>query len=764
MQHSPEIEQILATAHKIAKDKKHDYVTIEHLTLAMVQFPKFKRCVESFGSSSDAIVSDLNLYIDSQTMLVSNPVKGDPKKTNALERVFNRALTQVMFGGRRSMETIDLWLAIMAETNSHAAYYMLKHGLVKQEFVMHWQQTYDGKSKGQIEISHANDILEEHCINVSKLAKEDKLEPVIGRENEIEQIVTVLAKRFKSNVLMVGDPGVGKTAIAEGLATRIKENTVPKFLKNFEVWGLEIGSLLAGSKYRGEFEEKLKDIIAALESKKNCILFIDEAHTMKGAGSTGGSSLDFSNMIKPAITKGNLKVIASTTWEEFYESFEKDRALMRRFYRVSINEPDKDTTVKILEGLRPRLEKFHNVQIDKGAIEKAVDLATRYMNDKKNPDKSIDLIDGACATERVKDREGLVITEDLIDKQVAKIANIPETKVASDASDKVQNLDNNIKEKLFGQDHVVDEVLERLYVNYAGISSPNRPMGAFLFLGPTGTGKTEFAKLLSNNLEMQLLRYDMSEYQDKHTVSSLLGAPPGFVGYDDSTLSGGKLISDISKNPYSVLLFDEIEKAHPDVANIFLQMMDEGKITGSNGKTVDVKNCIIILTSNLGARDNENNNIGFGQELVRTGSEDKAVKDFFKPELRNRLDLTVKFKTLEPLAIKKIVAKFINELRANLKQKNINIIVTEAMVNYLVDVGYDPKMGARPLGRKIDEIIKVPLSKKILFEKLENVHVTADVWFKGKRPRITLDVKPKGSSSDAYIDTNGIVTVNETQE
>ena len=764
MQHSPEIEQILAQAHKLAKDKKHDYVTIEHLMLSMVQFPKFKRCIESFGSSTDDIISDLTLYIDSQTMLVSNPVKSDPKKTNALERVFNRALTQVMFGGRRSMETIDLWLAIMAETNSHASYYMLKHGVTKQEFVMHWQTTYDGKSKGEIEISHANEILEEHCINVSKLAKEDKLEPVIGRENEIEQIVTVLAKRFKSNVLMVGDPGVGKTAIAEGLATRIKENTVPKFLKNFEVWGLEIGSLLAGSKYRGEFEEKLKDIIAALESKKNCILFIDEAHTMKGAGSTGGSSLDFSNMIKPAITKGNLKVIASTTWEEFYESFEKDRALMRRFYRVSINEPDRDTTVKILEGLRPRLEKFHNVQIDKGAIVKAVDLATRYMNDKKNPDKSIDLIDGACATERVKDREGLVITEDLIDKQVAKIANIPETKVASDASDKVQNLDNNIKEKLFGQDHVVDEVLERLYVNYAGISSPNRPMGAFLFLGPTGTGKTEFAKLLSNNLEMQLLRYDMSEYQDKHTVSSLLGAPPGFVGYDDSTLSGGKLISDISKNPYSVLLFDEIEKAHPDVANIFLQMMDEGKITGSNGKTVDVKNCIIILTSNLGARDNENNNIGFGQDLVRTGSEDKAVKEFFKPELRNRLDLIVKFKTLEPMAIKKIVAKFINELRANLKEKNINIIVTEAMIDYLVDVGYDPKMGARPLGRKIDEIIKVPLSKKILFEKLQNVHVTADVWFKGKRARITLDTKPKGSPADAYIDTNGIVTVNETQE
>ena len=332
---------------------------------------------------------------------------------------------------------------------------------------------------------------------------------MIGRETELEEIITVLAKRFKSNVLMVGDPGVGKTAIAEGLATRIKDNTVPKFLHNFEVWGLEIGSLLAGSKYRGEFEEKLKDVIAALESKKNCILFIDEAHTMKGAGSTGGSSLDFSNMIKPAITKGNLKVIASTTWEEFYESFEKDRALMRRFYRVSIDEPDKDTTIRILQGLKPRLEKFHGVQIDSVAIVKAVDLATRYMNDKKNPDKSIDLIDGACATERVKDQPGLVVTASQIDVQVSRIANIPETKVSSDVSDRVKELDANIKQKLFGQDHVIDEVLERLYVNYAGISTPNRPMGAFLFLGPTGTGKTEFAKLLSSNLDMHLLKYDI---------------------------------------------------------------------------------------------------------------------------------------------------------------------------------------------------------------------------------------------------------------
>jgi ATP-dependent Clp protease ATP-binding subunit ClpA len=763
MQNNPEIENILDQASKLAVTMNHEYVTLEHLMLALVRHKRFWRCLEQFGTSPEAIEQDLTLYLDSQAVLVSAKGKvKEPRKTNALERVFNRALTQVMFGGRRSMSTIDVWLAIMAESNSYASYFMLKHGVTKQEFVIHWQQTYEVKTATGMPVEQANDILDEHCINITQLAKDDKLEPVIGRETELEEIVTVLAKRFKSNVLMVGDPGVGKTAIAEGLATRIKENTVPKFIQNFEVWGLEIGSLLAGSKYRGEFEEKLKEVIAALESKKNCILFIDEAHTMKGAGSTGGSSLDFANMIKPAITKGNIKVIASTTWEEFYDSFEKDRALMRRFYRVSIDEPDKETTVKILHGLRPRLEKFHNVQIADNAITKAVDMATRYMNDKKNPDKSIDLIDAACAVERIKDKDGLVVDEELIDVQVARIAKIPESKVSSNVSEKVQDLDSNIKQKLFGQDNVVNQVLERLYVNYAGISTPNRPMGAFLFLGPTGTGKTEFAKLLSTNLDMQLLRYDMSEYQDKHTVSSLLGAPPGFVGYDDSNLGGGKLISDISKAPYSVLLFDEIEKAHQDVSNIFLQMMDEGTVTGSNGKTVDVKNCIIILTSNLGARDNENNSIGFGQPLVKTGSEDKAVKDFFKPELRNRLDLVVKFQTLEPIAIKKIVAKFVNELRISLKSKNINIILTEELVDHLVEVGYDPKMGARPLGRKIDELVKVPLSKKILFEKLENCHLTCDLFIKGKKKKVIFRSTPKTSANNE-VDENGVVVVNQTQ-
>jgi ATP-dependent Clp protease ATP-binding subunit ClpA len=568
----------------------------------------------------------------------------------------------------------------------------------------------------------ATDILEEHCTNISAMASKNQLEPLIGRSSELEDMITVLARRFKANVLMVGDPGVGKTAIIDGLAQEIHNNNVPEFLKGHEVWGLEIGSLLAGSKYRGEFEEKFKQVIAALEAKKNCILFVDEAHTMKGAGSSGQSNLDFANMLKPAITKGNLKVIASTTWEEYYESFEKDRALMRRFHRLSIDEPNASTTEQILIGLSPRLEKFHNVMIDTEAMSAAVELSGRYIHDKKNPDKSIDLLDGACARQRVKDAGLVTVTRDMIMAQVSKVAGIPMDRLQNERSANIIDLESNIKQKLYGQDQAVDAVLERVYINFAGIGATTRPMASFLFLGPTGTGKTELAKLLSDNLDMKLLKYDMSEYQEKHTVSSLIGAPPGYVGFEDGNVGGGKLISDLTKNPFSIILFDEIEKAHPDVSNILLQMLDEGHITSSAGKRVDVKNTIIILTSNLGARDNENNAIGFGSQ-EKTGNEDRAMKEFFKPELRNRIDQICRFNKLDKLAIKKIVIKFADQLKASLDEKHIRLTLSEDVIDMLADKGYDPKMGARPLARKIDELIKVPLSKKILFDRLSDCDV-----------------------------------------
>ena len=539
-------------------------------------------------------------------------------------------------------------------------------------------------------------------------------------------MITVLARRFKANVLMVGDPGVGKTAIIEGLAQELQAGRVPEFLKGHEVWSLEIGSLLAGSKYRGEFEEKFKAVISALEAKKNCILFIDEAHTMKGAGAGSGSSLDFANMLKPAITKGNLKVIASTTWEEFYESFEKDRALMRRFYRLSIDEPDASTTEQILIGLSPRLEQFHNVLIETEAMTVAVELANRYIHDRKNPDKSIDLIDAACARERVKDLGMVTITKGMIEEQLARVTGVPTDKLQNERSAKIVELESNIKQKLYGQDGAVDSVLERVYINFAGIANDKKPMASFLFLGPTGTGKTELARLLSENLDMKLLKYDMSEFQERHSVSGLIGAPPGYVGFEDGNVGGGKLISDISKNPFSILLFDEIEKAHPDVTNILLQMLDEGVLTSSNGKKVNCRNTIIIMTSNLGARDGEANNIGFG-DFEKTGEDDRALKEFFKPELRNRIDQICKFVKLDTLAVKKVVVKFVDELKTSLLVKGIRLNLSEAVVDMLADKGYDAKMGARPLSRKIDELIRVPLSKRILFDRLSECDIIADL-------------------------------------
>ena len=726
MQNNPEIEQLIASAVKIAQDKKHEYVITEHLLLALIRYNPFRKCLEKFGTDVNLFELELDSYLDSLSSLVKTNQTVQPKKTNALERVFNRALTQVLFTGRRTVATLDLYLAMMAESNSHAQYFLLKYGVKKADFAEFWQRHYN-HSDVRFNDQQATEILEEHCINLSKMALEDQLEPMIGRSAELHEMITVLARKFKANVLMVGDPGVGKTAIVEGLAQEVAAGRVPEFLLDHEVWSLEVGSLLAGSKYRGEFEEKFKQVIAALESKKKCILFVDEAHTMKGAGSSTTSSLDMANMLKPAITKGNLKVVASTTWEEYYESFEKDRALMRRFHRVTIDEPDANTTEQILIGLSLRLEQFHNVMIDTEAMTAAVELSGRYIHDRKNPDKSIDLLDGACAQERVKDAGNVTITRDMIMAQLSRVTSVPLDRLQNERSAKIVELESNIKQRLYGQDAAVDSVLDRVYINFSGIGHEKRPMASFLFLGPTGTGKTELARLLAENLDMQLLKYDMSEYQERHTVSSLIGAPPGYVGFEDGNVGGGKLISDLTKNPFSVILFDEIEKAHPDVINILLQMLDEARITSSNGKTVNIKNCIIIMTSNLGARDNENNNIGFGQDLERTGSEDRAMKEFFRPELRNRIDQVCKFAKLDTLAVKKVVIKFLDELRISLTAKNIRLNFSESVIDLLAEKGYDSKMGARPLSRKIDELIRVPLSRRILFDRLENCSIHADV-------------------------------------
>ena len=713
-----EIDYIVADATQLAKDLSHEYVTLEHVFLSMVRFDPFRELLIQFGADTDGLDADLEAYLLQATNLIVTD--SDPKKTHSLERVFNRALTQVLFSSRTKLELMDLFLSIHSENNSYAHYFMTKYGLDRAKLVELYQKTYKPESGKSIASSdRADKVLEHYCDNLNTMAKDGKIDPVIGRSQETADIVEILARRNKSNVLMVGDPGVGKTAIAEGLALSIFTKTVPQYLQGYTVYNLDIGSLLAGSKYRGDFEEKIQEIISALNVKGNAILFIDEAHQMRGAGSGSQSSVDFSNMIKPALSKGKIKVIASTTWEEYTQSFEKDRALMRRFQRITIDEPSAEVTKEILYGLRFNFEKFHGGSISDEAIDAAIELSIRYQTDKKLPDKAIDLIDACCAKHKIKNTNWTVTRSDIIDV-LSRVTKIPVDQIGVNqacSTDGVDSLESKIKNKLYGQDTAVENVLEKIYVSKAGLKSINKPVGNFLFLGPTGTGKTELAKLLSEYLGMKLIRYDMSEYQERHTVAKLIGAPPGYVGYDDGNLGGGLLISDIEKNPNCIILMDEIEKAHPDVSNILLSMMDEGTVTSSNGKKADCRNAIIILTSNLGAADNERNVIGFGN-LQRSGEDDKAVKDFFRPEFRNRLDGVVKFNQLDKLSMRKIVNKFVGELNDLLLEKQLRVRLTEKAVDELIANGFDAKMGARPLQRKINNSIKVPLSKKILFENI----------------------------------------------
>ena len=764
MRSNPEIEQIINTACQLAKDYKHEYVTLEHLLISLIEFPSFNKLLVNYGVEVEMLMRDLYDYIGRQDHLVNiSEIEKQPQRTHSLERVFNRAFTQVLFGAREEMLPIDLFLSISQEPNSHAAYFLLKWGINRKQLVEYYtQENADrfGRAK-KVENNKkdfADKILEEYCTDLNRQVTEGKIDPVIGRAYELEEIAQVLARRTKSNVLMIGDPGVGKTAIAEGLAHKIVNGEVPEYLKPYTVYNLEIGSLLAGSKYRGEFEENLKDVLSALNTKGNTILFIDEAHQMQGAGAGGSSSVDFANMLKPALAKGNIKVIASTTFEEYTQSFEKDRALMRRFYKLNIDEPTPEVAKDILYGLRQHFERFHVGIIEDEAIESAVDLSVRYQTDKRLPDKAIDLIDMSCARLKIKNPDFIVSKLDIVDT-ISKATKIPrENLLAEKAKDNLINLESTIKDKLYGQDPAVEQVLEKIYVAKAGMKAHNKPVGNFLFLGPTGTGKTELCKLLSEAMSMKLLRYDMSEYQEKHAMAKLIGAPPGYVGYEDGNLGGGLLISDIERNPHAIILMDEIEKAHPDISNLLLQIMDEGTITGSNGKKADARHCILILTSNLGAADGEQNAIGFGRSLTKEGTDDEAAKKFFKPEFRNRLDAVVKFSKLDKISMKKIVVKFLNEMNDLLVEKNIRVHATENLIDHLTEVGFDPAMGARPLSRKINELIKVPLSKKILFDHVESGSIVTADWIE-EQIKFTIIPPTLDLLENKTVDENGFIVV-----
>jgi ATP-dependent Clp protease ATP-binding subunit ClpA len=738
LQPNKDLEKIFENAINLALEKNHEYITLEHFLFCMIQDEEFLRLIKDFGADVNSLNDNLVKYIDNDLNDIINPAIDKPKKTNTVDRVLNRSFTSVLFSGRSIIEPLDCFLSMMAEKKTPAFYYIKKSGIEKDKFLSYLQKKDDesqeeGNAPGRTSNAQLDKIINQFCTNLTVKAKNKKIDPVIGREKEIEEIELVLARRHKSNVLMIGEPGVGKTAIAEGLAKKIIEGSVPNFIKEHVVYSLDISALLAGSKYRGDFEERLKAVINALEKKKNAILFIDEAHMMSGAGTSGGGSNDMSNMLKPTLGKGSIKVIASTTWEEYRKHFEKDRALMRRFQRVTVNEPNEETCIKILKGVKKYYEKHHGVKITNQALTDAVTYSVKYMSDKKLPDKALDLLDCACARFKVRDEENGIVDHDEIIFEVAKITNLPLEQISSKENVNLASLEKNVKSKVFGQDTAIDRILEKIYINQAGLKSYNKPIGSFLFVGPTGVGKTELASQLSKNLGIKLIRFDMSEFQEKHSVAKFIGAPPGYVGFDDNA---GQLITSLQENPNSVLLLDEVEKAHPDVLTVLLQIMDNGFITGNNGKKADARNAIIIMTSNLGAADAEKNSVGFGN-LEKDGDPKDAVNKFFAPEFRNRLDAIIKFGKLDKINSIKIVKKFIDDLNILVKDKNIHVKPNQDAIEYLIKKGFDSKMGARPLQRTIDESIKKPMSREILFGKLTNGGI---VEISVKNDKLTLDI------------------------
>ena len=715
-----DLEAIFEKAVGIASKNKHEYLTLEHFLYSLILDKKFNEVLVNYGADVDILKINLETFIENELKdLVNEEHIEKPKKTNTIDRVLNRAFTQVLFSGRSTIEPIDCFISIFSEKKSYSLYFMRLAKIDKDKFIEFIQK--DNNVLEESEISEVNNrqlekLIVQFCSNLSARAKAKKIDPVIGREKEIEELTLVLARRHKSNVMLIGDPGVGKTAIAEGLAKRIEDGTVPKFIKDHTVYSLDISAMLAGSKYRGDFEERLKMVLTALERKKNCILFIDEAHMMSGAGAVSGSSNDMSNMLKPALAKGTIKVVASSTWEEFRKHFEKDRALMRRFQRVVINEPDEATAIKILNGVKKYYEKHHNIKITKQAIIDSVKYSVKYMSDKKLPDKALDLIDCAGARFKVNDEEGGTVDHDEIVFEVSKITGLPLDQIAAKENKNLKDLEKNMKNKVYGQEKAVESILDKIFMAQAGLKGLDKPVGSFLFVGPTGVGKTEAAKQLASNLSVELVRFDMSEFQEKHSVAKFIGAPPGYVGFEDNA---GQLITKLQEHPNCVLLLDEVEKAHPDVLTVLLQLMDNGFVTGSNGKKADARNAILIMTSNLGAADAEKNSLGFGS-LERDGDPKDAVNKFFAPEFRNRLDGIIRFGKLDQQTMIKVVKKFIDELNSLIKDKNVHVKPNVDAVEYLIKKGFDSKMGARPLQRTIDEHIKKPLSKEILFGKLTN--------------------------------------------
>jgi ATP-dependent Clp protease ATP-binding subunit ClpA len=719
---SDNLQAVFEKAIDTAKKLHHEYLTIEHLLFAMLMEESFTNTVQGYGANVATLKSNLTDYLQHKCAEITvQDVVVKPKKTQSVERVLNRAFTQVLFNGRQRIEPTDVFLAMMGEKRSWAHFYINQADIDKDKFADYLNTNAEDSDEveGVEAKSRTTDVgdkaLAAYTTNLNDDVKKNKIDPVIGRIEELENIALSLGRRSKNNVILVGDPGVGKTAIAEGLAFNIVKGAVPDFLKEYTVYNLDISAMLAGSKYRGDFEERFKNVLKGLNKKGKTVLFIDEAHMISGAGSASNSANDLANMMKPALSKGNIKVIASTTWEEYRKHFEKDRALMRRFQRITVDEPTTEMTLQILKGIKKYYEVHHNVKIKDDALQSAIKLSVKYQADKKLPDKAIDLIDLACSRFNLKLSDSRVVTASEIQFELSRMINLPAEQVAETESNNLSTLKDKLEAEVYGQNTAVEEVIDKIMVAQAGLKPDNKPIGSFVFMGPTGCGKTETAKSLAKHLGTKLLRFDMSEYQEKHSISKLIGSPPGYVGFEDNA---GLLITQIQENPNAVLLFDEVEKSHPDVTTVLLQMMDNGFITGSNGKQADCRNLILILTTNAGAQDAEKNVIGFGAQSKDYS--DKDLKKFFTPEFRNRLDGIVTFNKLGKETMVKIVGKFIDELKAQVKEKGIRIKLDKEATNWLIEKGFDPKMGARPLQRVIDKEIKRDLAKMMLFGDLKN--------------------------------------------
>jgi len=730
---SPVLEETIHRALTFASDRKHELATLEHLLLALLDDKDAQAVIKACDVDIESLRTDITQYLndDLESLVVEEFEESRP--TAGFHRVIQRAVIHVQSSGREEVTGANALVALFAERESHAVYFLQERDMTRYDAVNYISHgiakngensvskpvsgTGESTAEGGPDDAKSKDPLEAYCVDLNQKARDGDIDPLIGRDEEVERCIMVLSRRRKNNPLLVGDPGVGKTAIAEGIARRIINEEVPEVLENAIIYSLDMGALLAGTRYRGDFEERLKAVMTRMQEVEGAVLFIDEIHTIIGAGATSGGAMDASNLLKPALQSGKLRCMGSTTYKEYRQHFEKDRALSRRFLKVDVSEPTSDDAVKILMGLKSYFEEFHKVKYTNDAIEQAVTLAVRHVTDRKLPDKAIDVIDEAGARERLKpkDKRKKTIGVKEIEYVIAKIARIPPKSLSRDDAKSLKSLEADLKRVVFGQDSAIEQVAAAVKLARAGLREPNKPIGSYLFAGPTGVGKTEVARQLAMTQGLELLRFDMSEYMERHTVSRLIGAPPGYVGYDQ----GGLLTDQVNQNPHSILLLDEIEKAHPDIYNILLQIMDNGTLTDTNGRTVDFRNVIIIMTTNAGAAQATKSSIGFGRGL-KTDASDEAIKNLFAPEFRNRLDAVVQFGALGEDTIGRVVDKFIIQLEAQLSERKIMFELSKGANNWIAKKGYDPAYGARPLSRVIQEHIKKPLADEILFGKLKN--------------------------------------------